>query len=279
MLKNSKKGENETVETRVGRSKKDDPSKTKNCPGKSSSFVLARLSSPSKDQSEIERWTREKEEAVSILKRWKTEETQTGWPIGMLSGISLWLRTNCSMVLRAEKNRLFMHNTDKIWKLLKARAIASPNNVVSPAAKYRGAFKPTSQLFDDPTISKETETQRMLIHAKICQIRTTVRTFYKYTLRNLSSLVIDSNHICHTKHFEILLPLLRDPIIMIILEKFKINPKICMEITRYRFSTSMHIRVLRNRNHGGNHKSIQSIIHYINKSQFSVDYIQYLSCA
>ena len=61
MLKNSKKGENETVETRVERSKKDDPSKTKNCPGKSSSFVLARLSSPSKDQSEIERRTRERE--------------------------------------------------------------------------------------------------------------------------------------------------------------------------------------------------------------------------
>lgn len=85
-------------------------------------------------------------EAVSILKRWKTEETQTGWPIGMLSGISLWLRTNCSMVSRAEKNRLFMHNTDKIWKLLKARAIVSPNNVVSLPAKYTEAhLKPTSQ--------------------------------------------------------------------------------------------------------------------------------------
>ena len=44
-----------------------------------SPFVEARLSNPWKDQSEIERGTSEKVgEAVSILKRWKTEETQTG---------------------------------------------------------------------------------------------------------------------------------------------------------------------------------------------------------
>ena len=44
-----------------------------------SPFVAARLSNPWKDQSEIERGTSEKVgEAVSILKRWKTEETQTG---------------------------------------------------------------------------------------------------------------------------------------------------------------------------------------------------------
>lgn len=68
-----------------------------------------------------------------------------------------------------------------------------------------------------------------------------MQTFYKYTLRNLLSLVIDSNYICHMKHFEILLALLGDPIIMIILVKFKINPKICMEITRYLVQVCIYV--------------------------------------
>lgn len=49
----------------------------------------------------------------------------------------------------------------------------------------------------------------------------------------------------YAKHFEILLVLLRDSIIIIILAKFAINLKINVETTRYLFNASIYFAEIR----------------------------------